>query len=46
MARSLRRAGLRRSRRWAGLAVISCRPAQAVKEESADRCRFQVTAAA
>jgi len=25
---------------------ISCRPAQAVKEVSADRCRFQVAAAA
>jgi hypothetical protein len=31
----------------AGLVVrISCRPAQAVKEVSADRCRFQVAAAA
>lgn len=45
--RSPRRAALRRSRHRAGLVVrISCRPAQAVKDVSADRCRFQVAAAA
>jgi hypothetical protein len=45
--RSLRGAGLRRSSRRAGfVARISLRCAQAVKEVSADRCRFQVAAAA
>jgi hypothetical protein len=48
MDRSPRRAGLRRrSRRRAELvARISLRCAQAVKDVSADRCRFQVAAAA
>lgn len=47
MDRSPWRAGLRRSSRRAGLvARISLRCAQAVKEVSADRCRFQVAAAA
>ncbi|WP_127933383.1 hypothetical protein [Nonomuraea polychroma] len=47
MERSPRRADLRRSSHRAGLvAKISWRWAQVVKEASADRCRFQVAAAA
>ena len=45
--RSPRQAGLRRSSRRPGfVARISCRPAQAVKDVNAHRCRFQVAAAA